>query len=302
MRSPAPLRHELAVTTNGKCAGDIVLLAQEAARAWGLPYVPRPDAPLSSLLASVAPALLVFSTDGVALWDREGSFSFHAGIAHLRIKRLDAGVLEDTLVRLAEFSPGESVLDCTLGLAQDALVAARAVGPQGRVVGLEKSLALFAVVSEGLKVHPPGPRSCRVEPLHADAADFLSAQPDGAFDCVLFDPMFGRPRKSQPSFEVLRRFADHTPLSPQVLAQARRVARRVVVVKGSRYSRDLKSLGLAPEPCLSRRSPLVWARVAGSGAAQSLPEPGGGPSLPSGDSFPDSAPACSCGIKSLGER
>lgn len=265
---PPPPRHALAVTTNGKCAEPIAQAAREAARAWGLPYVERRrKAPLWPLLEKVADAFLVFSTEGVTLWDKEGSLHFQLGIAHLRVKRLDAGIQEDTLVRLAAFAPGESVLDCTLGLAQDALVAARAVGPEGRVVGLEKSLALFAVVSEGLRAHEHGPRSCRIEALHADAADFLAAQPAGAFDCVLFDPMFERPGRSQPSFEVLRRFADHASLTPEVLAQARRVARRVVVVKGAKHSRALERLGLTPEPG-SRYSPFAWAKVAGLGAGQ----------------------------------
>lgn len=265
--APSRPRVPLAVTTNGKCEAEIAARAREAARAWGLPYVERRrKAPLWPLLDRVADAFLVFSHEGVALWDREGSLTYQPGIAHLRVKRLDSGVTdEDTFLRVAELSEGEAVLDCTLGLAQDALVAARAVGPRGRVVGLEKSLALYAVISEGLKAHEFGPRSCRIEVVRADAAEYLKRQPTGSFDCVVFDPMFEKPAKAQPYFEVLRRFADHAPLTEEMLAEARRVARRAVVVKGPKYGSELPRLGLTQVP-LSRYASVSWWRAGPAGA------------------------------------
>jgi hypothetical protein len=59
---------------------------------------------------------------------------------------------------------------------------------------------------------------------------------------------------------VLRRFADHVPLTLEVLEQGRRVARRWVVVKGSKYSDELRKLGLSPEPG-SRYTEVVWGRA-----------------------------------------
>jgi hypothetical protein len=99
-----------------------------------------------------------------------------------------------------------------------------------------------------------------VEPVVADAGEWLRSCPDQSFDRVLFDPMFGRPRKSQPSFAALRRHADPAPLTAQVLDEARRVARKAVVVKGARYSTDLKKLGLQPLPH-TRYADVDWARI-----------------------------------------
>ncbi len=259
---PSQGRLPLAVTTNGVVPPEVVRRARQAAKRWGLPYVERRrKAPLWPLLEKVAEAFLVFSKVDVVLWDGAGSLGFQPGIAHLRVKRLDAGVMdEDTFLRVTELKPGEAVLDCTLGLAQDGLVAARAVGPEGRVVGLEKSLALYAVMSEGLDAYDFGPRSSRIDVRHEDAAAFLARQPTGSFDVVVFDPMFERPAKAQPSFEVLRRFADHTPLTEEMLAEARRVARRLVAVKASKHSGDFARLGLTPVP-LSRYASVAWARV-----------------------------------------
>lgn len=250
----------LAITTSANPDGATLQRARDAARRFGLPLLPRPRKASFEPLLEQADALLIHEHDGVTLRAREAALQWSPGIAHLRIKRLDAGVLEDTYLRIAELRPGEHVLDCTLGLAQDALVAARAVGPQGRVVGLEKALPLFLVTSEGLARHDPGERSCKVEPLHADAATYLPTLPDRSFDVVFFDPMFEKPRQAQPGFDVLRRFADYAPLSPELLEQARRVARRRIIVKGSRYSADLKKLGLEPV-VLSRFADVAWGVV-----------------------------------------
>ncbi|MBM7116560.1 class I SAM-dependent methyltransferase [Archangium primigenium] len=258
----APPRLPLGVTTSGQPDESLVRQAREAARALGLPFVPRrKKQPLGALLQSVAEALLVFEHEGVTLADAEGAFSFNPGMAHLRRMRLSEGQRDDALLRVSEMRPGDQVLDCTLGLGQDALVASLAVGPEGRVVALEKSLPLFAIVSQGLAAYDSGPASCRIESLHADAHAYLRALPSGSFDVVCFDPMFEKPKKAQPAFEMLRRYAEHAPLTPDVLEEARRVARRWVVVKGSKHSEDLKKLGLQAEPG-SRYTSLIWGRAA----------------------------------------
>jgi 16S rRNA (guanine1516-N2)-methyltransferase len=255
------MRVPLAVTTSAKPNEQLIARAQAAARDWGLPFFSRhTKESITPWFDSRAEALIVFGHDGVTLWDREGHHGFHGGMAHLRRLRLAAGEA-DTFVRVAELRKGDAVLDCTLGLGQDALVASLAVGPGGRVVGVEKSLALYAIVSEGLKTYEFGPDSCRVEVVHADTHEHLRTLPSRSFDVVYFDPMFARPTKSQPGFDVLRRFADHAPLTPEVLQEGRRVARRWVVVKGSRYSDDLRKLGLSPEPG-SRYTDVVWGRIA----------------------------------------
>lgn len=254
----------LAVTTSTKVDEAQVREARAVAARWGLPFLPRRSKEgLAPWLGVKADALLVVGGDGVTLWDAEGSFGFHAGMAHLRRMRLRDGE-PDAFVRVAELRPGDSVLDCTLGLAQDALVASLAVGPSGRVVGLEKSLALGVVAAEGLRRYELGSDSAPIEVVHADAREYLKTLPTGAFDVVFFDPMFAKPKKAQPAFDVLRRFAEHAPLTPETLAEGRRVARRWAVVKGARYSDDLTKLGLTPEPG-SRFTDVIWGRLGPAG-------------------------------------
>lgn len=263
---PSPSRQALVVTTSDRVDVALAQRARSAAEEVGVPYVERHHKlPLKKLLTDMADALVVFESTAVSLVDAEGTLRFSPGLAHLRVKQLDAGVEEDMLLRIAGLREGEHVLDCTLGLGADAQVAARLVGPTGRVTALEKRPALYLLVRHGLSGLPRHPASCAVEVVHADAAVHLRTVPDGAFDVVLFDPMFERERKSSAAFEALRRHADPAPLTRQMVEEARRVARRAVLIKGSRYSSDFKKLGLTPEPARPNAT-VLWARLPGRGA------------------------------------
>lgn len=264
---PTGTRCPLAVTTSDRIEPELAQRALRAATELGVPYLERTHKrTLASMLADSAEALIVFESGAVSLVDAQGSLRFSPGLAHLRIKQLDAGVLEDMLLRIAGLSEGERVLDCTLGLGADAQVAARLVGPSGGVTALEKSPSLYLLARHGLETLPQHPRACPLQVLHADASQYLRSLPAGAFDVVLFDPMFERQRKSSVAFETLRRHADYAPLTRETVAEAQRVARRAVVLKGSRYSSDFKKLGIRPEPARPNAT-VLWARLPGLGTA-----------------------------------
>lgn len=262
---PEGTRWPLAVTTSDRVAPELAERARAAAVEVAVPYLRRTHKrPLSQMLRENAEALVVLEQGAVSLVDAQGSLRFSPGLAHLRIKQLDAGVQEDMLLRLGALSEGERVLDCTLGLGADAQVAARLVGPGGHVTALEKSPALYLLARHGLAGLARHPRACDIHVRHADAAAHLRTLPAGAFDVVLFDPMFGRERKSSVAFETLRRHADYAPLTREVLQEAQRVARRLVLLKGARYSTDFKKLGVRPEPARPNAT-VLWARVPGRG-------------------------------------
>jgi hypothetical protein len=248
------------VTVSSRVAPELVERARAKAKAWRLPYFERPrNTGLHKHLGTDASAFLVLGADGWKLTDEGGALGFSPNLAMLRLKRFDKGERDDTMLRFAELREGDAVLDCTLGLGADALVAARAVGRNGRVLGLEKSLPLWCVMSEGLREWT-WPGSAAIETAHGDFAEFLARAEPKSFDVVLFDPMFERETKSSPSFDLLRRYASDDALSEESLARARSVARRWVLVKAARYSPALKRLGLRPEQA-SRSAPTVWARV-----------------------------------------
>ncbi|MDQ3264344.1 MAG: class I SAM-dependent methyltransferase [Myxococcota bacterium] len=255
----------LAITTSDRSDPELRQRAQVAAREVGVPCVERTHKiPLSALLEEGREAVVVFEASAVSLVDHAGTLRFSPGLAHLRIKQLDRGVRDDMLVRHARLQEGDAVLDCTVGLAADAQVAARLVGRAGSVTALEKSPALYLLVRHGLELLPRHPSAGPLRVLHADAADYLRVAPTGAFDVVLIDPMFQRERKSSAAFEALRRHADYWQLTGETVRQAQRVARRAVVIKASRYSSDLKKLGLKAEPARPGAT-VLWARLPGLG-------------------------------------
>jgi hypothetical protein len=252
--------------------------ARQAALRHGLPYAPRGKRPLETVRRDAgAEAMLVLSRTACLLALDGGEHRWSAGMAALRVKWLrhqEAGrpvpdTRRDPFLEACGLEKGDRVLDATLGLGADALVAAEAVGPAGRVVGLEAAPALAAWVAEGLR-RDRDPAARRVEVVTADHAEFLSAQPDGSFDVVVFDPMFRTTRPAPGGFDVVRRLADARPLAPSTLARARRVARRWVVVKDGAPGWDLARLGLVPLHS-ARGAHRYYARVSASPARSGEP-------------------------------
>jgi SAM-dependent methyltransferase len=254
----------LAVTTPLRPSAAEEADARAAAERHGLPYAPRGRRAAAEVLRETgADALLVLSARAAVLAADGEERRWSAGMGALRAKRLrrrdDDPTARDPFLDAAGLLEGDEVLDCTIGLGADALVAAAAVGPRGRVVGLDASRALAAWVAEGLR-RSEDEAARRIEVRAADHAETLAALPERSFDVVVFDPMFRHARAEPAGFDVVRRLADPRPLSAGALARARRVARRWVLVKDGAPGWDLTRLGLVPLPS-SRGAHRYYARV-----------------------------------------
>jgi len=259
----------LVVTTPLHPTPDEVGGALTAAERYALPYAAREGRALTRVVAGAgAEAALVLSRTRAVLVGGGAEHAWAPGMGALRLKRLldvQAGrptdpTARDPFLDAAELRRGDRVIDCTCGLGADALVAAGAVGPDGRVVALESSRPLAAWTGEGLRRHPEE-AARRVEVLAADHQVFLAEQPPASADVVVFDPMFRHARAEPGGFDVIRRLSDPRPLSEEALHQARRVARRWVVVKDGAPGWDLTRLGLTPLPS-ARGAHRYYARVA----------------------------------------
>lgn len=251
----------LAVTWGAEPTAALKDDARRVAREWQLPLYERPwKRGLVRQLGVVASAFLVRSGRGWYLIDSEGELGVSPGLAMLRLKRLAAGAQSpDQLVQLAGLVRGEIVIDATLGLGADARVMASTLGPTGRVIGLEASKALAVLMAEGLKLETPWPDSAPIVVHHSPAHAFLKAQPAKSVDVVVFDPMFERTKASSPAFAELRRFAEMTPLERATVDEAKRVARRLVLMKSSEPE-VFPPLGLEPlSP--SRNAIVFWGRA-----------------------------------------
>lgn len=257
----------LAVTTPLRPPAAVEAEARAAAERHGLAFVARGRRSAAEALREAgADALLVLSPRGAALVDGAEERRWSPGMGFLRARRARAraagggdATTRDTFLEAAGIEPGDEVLDCTLGLAADALVAAVAAGPRGRVVGLEASPALAAWVAEGLR-RLDDEAAARIEVRAGDHGEVLARLPERSFDVVVFDPMFRHARAEPAGFDLVRRLADPRPLSREALDRARRVARRRVVVKDGAPGWDLARLGLAPLPS-ARGAHRYYARV-----------------------------------------
>ncbi len=227
------------VTTSRRASPDIRAQAKQKATTWGLPYFERHDDSITDATGD-AEAIFVFDHNGLILSVNQSRLRFSLGTAALRLKSLARGG-SDTLVKAGELQAGDSVLDATLGLGHDALVAARAVGPSGNVTAIESSWPLFTLMSEGFAHYEAGNESTFVQPVFEDSRKYLSGVEKASFDVIILDPMFGVPKRSDGSFEVLRLFANHSGLDLEWVQLARRAAKRWIVVKTDKEQRWFKS-------------------------------------------------------------
>ncbi|RKD24696.1 hypothetical protein BEP19_07890 [Ammoniphilus oxalaticus] len=176
----------------------------------------------------------------------EGPFFFHPGLSVVRIKRLLGGD-NDIMIQVCQLQPGDSFLDCTLGLAADALVASFVVGEQGRVFGVESEAMVALLVEHGLKKDQHFSEleqaARRIRVIHDDHLSYLRSLPDGFVDVVYFDPMFREGVAESSSAQHLRLFANITPLSETTIIEARRVAKKRIVLKERKHSEEFARLG-----------------------------------------------------------
>jgi len=202
---------------------------------------------------------------------------FHPSMALLRLINILKGE-DDRFLQALQVTEGDLVLDATMGLATDALVAAWAVGDRGKVVALEYSPIICALVSHGLKelaqgaipkVSNPVKRTAwqclaaaarRIEVIYADHNVFLFSQEPKSYDIIYFDPMFRRAKKRSTAIRPLRRYSDHHPLKETTIAQAAKIARKRVVLKERKSSPEFERLGFTVLPG-GKNSPIDYGVI-----------------------------------------
>lgn len=204
--------------------------------------------------------LLNITRRGVFLHDGRENLQFHPNMALLRLMTILKGE-SDRYLLATGLKPGDSLLDLTLGLGGDALVGAWAVGTRGRVRGVELSPVISTLVKDGLQglAAAPLPQSGnpakkkawealaqaaeRIEVIWADHYSYLCRQPSASVDVIYFDPMFRSTREQSASIKPLHGWSDHSPLRKKVIKEARRVARRCLVLKERKGSSEFLRLG-----------------------------------------------------------
>jgi hypothetical protein len=184
------------VTTAGRTTPEMILEAIKIADHLQLPYLPRKKKSIKLIQQQANSGCIVVGKERLELFASNSvePFFFHPNSAMFRIKRLINGDY-DPFADAAKLTKGMTVLDCTLGLASDAIVASFLVGRQGMVTGLEGEKYLAYMVKRGLQTWESGISSMddamrHIHVIHKDALSFLRKQEDESADCVYFDPMF----------------------------------------------------------------------------------------------------------------
>lgn len=238
---------KLIVTTGHKQRPEHVALAHEYAADLGAVYIQRNDRSLERLCEETGAEIVLVCTDKAILNVGGAEFFFHPSMAHTRIKRLRKGE-NDIVVDRTGVRPGDTVLDCTLGLGSDSIVFAHMVGDTGRVIGVEASPVIALIVKRGLQEYVAEIKEVnaamrRVEVVCADHLAYLRTLPDKSVDIVYFDPMFAKTVQDSAAIEPLRHLGDDRPLTEAAILEAKRVCRRRIVLKDRWFSKQFEKLG-----------------------------------------------------------
>jgi len=242
------------VTTTYKPSADIEAEARAVAARLEGRYAPRGGASIRKLNDKHPGASVVVLGPNTLEWHpAQGGkpFFFHPGMSLVRAKRFARGE-RDAMLEACGFAPGDSVVDCTAGLGSDSILFSFAGGPSSRVVAVESERPLHYIVARGLLAHESGwpafdEAMRRVKPVHSDHTAYLRSLPDRSVDVVYFDPMFGDPVRTSAGIAPLRAFANDAPVSGEAIEEARRVARRCVVMKERGDAEAWRRFGFAVE-------------------------------------------------------
>lgn len=254
----------LFVTTPRVATAAQQAIAASLATHFHAPYVARDGRSMTQLFDETGAEVIIVAGDPFRMFHREATHPlfFHPSMAAQRIEREARGD-RDRLLRVAGVRRGDVVIDATVGLASDALVFAHAVGPSGRVVGLEEAWLLATMLQvvqrcDSRTYRDAGDLLRRVEIHHVSHLAWLQAQPSDSADVVYFDPMFRTPAEASASLAPLRPFASPRPLSSAAIEEAKRVARRCVVVKERPLSGVFRRHDLIPDLPRRKIAYGVW--------------------------------------------
>ena len=234
------------VTTAYRPTEETKRCAKDTAQVLGLTVAERNKRPIYKLHKELAADVIVCKKERLELYPvgQSEPFFFHPNSAAFRSKR---PLASDPLIEVSGLVSGDSFLDCTLGMASDALIASLVVGDEGRVVGCESDPIIGHIVREGLKRYTDMPQlhesMRRIEVVSTDALDYLKAHGDDSFDVIYMDPMFTEQITEASNFAPLRSNADHGQLTAEWVEEAKRVAKKSVVLKAHFRSNDFEAFG-----------------------------------------------------------
>ena len=240
-----------AVTTGQNPHPETVRRARAFAQEHKISYMQRSEG--IATIGKTFQSIFVFTAHEMYLWHQGHEIRFHTNMAKHRILNLMNGGL-DRMQAVMELKPGDSVLDCTLGLGTDAIVASFIVGACGKVTGLEPEYPLYLLISHGLRMHVLRDKDYLIEPMrrietiHEESLVYLKSLGENVYDTVYFDPMFRSPGIRSQGLHGLRVLSNPNALTEEHIQEALRVAAKGVILKERPGSREFMRLGFSELP------------------------------------------------------
>jgi ubiquinone/menaquinone biosynthesis C-methylase UbiE len=237
------------ITTAGRSSSVLVSKAKMLSISFGAPYKDRNGVSVEALKQKYQDDIVVVGKDRIFLspLDGDAKLFFHPNLAMIRAKRIIKGE-EEPFIQATKLKEGMTVLDCTLGLASDGIIASMAVGANGYVTGIEGNQLLYFLAKEGLASFSSGIKDFdeamrRIEVISGDHYAYLLQAETDSIDVVYFDPMFHSAVDTSNGINSIRGQAVTTDITTDVIAEAKRVARRRVVLKDHWKSERFVRLG-----------------------------------------------------------
>lgn len=228
-------------------------------------YVPRQQGSLAKIAAEQgADGVVVWENSGPVLYVEGEKLFFHPSMAKCRIAGYRKKKQEDLLIKACQLQPGDSLLDCTLGMGADSIVASYFSGT-GRITGLESQTLIAQVIKWGMKMYEGnmpwlGKAIKHIEIINSDHRSYLQELADRTYDIVYFDPMFIQPILHSQPLSALRKLANHDQLDAEVVKRACYVATKRVVLKSRSADGEIERLGFT-RLTGSRHNPIAYGVI-----------------------------------------
>ncbi|WP_078546260.1 class I SAM-dependent methyltransferase [Litchfieldia alkalitelluris] len=237
------------VTTAGRTNAQMINRAESIADELNTVYLNRNKQSIIEIQQQYKEDVLVVGKNRLEVYPKNASqpLFFHPNSAMFRIKRL-MREHHDPFIETADLKKGSSMLDCTLGLGSDSIVASFVVGSGGRVVAIEGQKIISYIVNEGLRSWESGTSIIddamrRIKVVSTDNYGYLKEADDNSFDVVYFDPMFEHDLNESNGIHQLKHYGIKSGLSSEVINEAKRVARKRIVLKDHWQSLRFDELG-----------------------------------------------------------
>jgi len=239
----------IAVTTTRNPNENLIKKAYSIAKELDIPYVERGNYSIKKISEKNKIESFIFvEKDKIVLKGEDNTFFWHPSTSEIKMKAIKDGS-HQLIVEAMDLKEGDRVLDCTLGLATDAIVFASIVGENGKVVGTEINKYIAFITKNGLKDYEEVDEETkifmsRIEVVNSSYEEYILSQPDNSFDVVYFDPMFKIPNKKSVAINSLRPFAEPEGLKKEIIMEALRVCKKRVVIKERVGSGEFERLGI----------------------------------------------------------